>query len=149
MTTIILLTQGELGGNVEVRKTEFNLAMQFWNFDNVKLNFPDMKLVYFPLEKMVDSVTKVVADKNITILVSFNPYEITPGFDHPDHNRAGEVTRLVSVGMKRKRKLILWNSRGKTYLTIERDKYAKRFYPSQKIPIKILKNIGESYLKIR
>jgi len=149
LTTIILLTQGELGGDVGVRKKEFELAMQYWGFDYVTFRYPDMKLAYFPLNKMVDSVTKVVVNKNITALVSFHPNEITSGFDHPDHNRAGEITRLVSVGMKDGRKLIYWMSNNKPYLTKERNKYAKQFYSSQNIPIEVLKTIGESYLKIR
>ena len=81
--------------------------------------------------------------------VSFHPNEITPGFDHPDHNWVGEVTRLVSVEMRGERKLILWTSGGKPYLTEERDKYARQYYHSQKISKSILETIGESYLKIR
>ena len=123
--------------------------MKYWKFDYVTFKFPDMKLAYLPLEIMVNKVSRVVNNKNITILVSFHPNEITPGFDHPDHNRVGEVTRLVSVKMKDERKLIFWTSNDKPYLINERDKYAKNFYPSQKIPIKILKTIGESYLKVR
>lgn len=143
------MTQGELGGDVEVREREFNLAMQYWGFDSVKFEFPDMKLAYFPLEKMVESMAIVVNENQVTTLVSFNHYEITPGFDHPDHNRAGEVVRLVSVGMRGERKLLFWTSGGESYLTQKRYEYAKKYYPSQKIPKIILKNIGESYLKIR
>jgi len=94
-------------------------------------------------------VARVIVDKNITALASFNPNEITFGFDHPDHNRVGEVTRLVSAGMTGERKLWLWTSGGKSYLTKKRYEYAKKFYLSQRIPKIILKNIGESYLKIR
>jgi hypothetical protein len=123
--------------------------MKKWGFAYERFKFPDLGLMYFSLKKMVRAVSRVVLRKNITKLVSFYPYEVTSGFDHSDHNRAGEVARLISVGMKGKRKLIFWISDGKPYFIGKRDKYAKSFYPSQKIPIVTLKTIGESYLKIR
>jgi len=132
-----------------IRRTEFERAMKKWGFEYEIFKYPDLGLVYFSLKKMVWAVGEVVSRKNITVLVSFHPYEVTAGFDHPDHNRVGEVARLISVGMKGERKLIFWTSGGEPYLTRKRDKYVKKFYLSQEIPINTLKTVGESYLKIR
>lgn len=146
---MILLTKGEKGKHPRARMGEFERAMSSWGFGYTILNFPDLKLAYVPLEKMVKKVSEVVEEKGITMLVSFSPYELTFGFDHPDHNQAGEVTRLVSTGAAGRRRLWLWTSRGKPMLVKERKWYAQRYYPSQDIPGRVLKHLGESYLVIR
>ena len=148
-TTVILLTKGEKGNNPEKRISEFEIAMGWWGFDYKIFDFPDLELAYVPLKKMVDKVKSVVDENKITDLVSFSPFELTDGFDHPDHNMAGEVTRLVSTGMLGQRGLRLWTSSGKSDLIDERLEYARRFYPSQTIPREILEKIGESYINIR
>jgi len=141
------MTRGERGGNPEVRSKEFVRAMTSWRFEYEILDFPDLRLAYTDLETMVNRVT--VAAQGLTTLVSSSPNEITPGFEHPDHNRVGEVTRIVSTEASDKRGLLYWTSHGRATLTDERVAYAEGFYPSQKIPREVLKTIGESYLKIR
>ena len=123
--------------------------MDWWGFGYKRFRFPDLGLNFFPLKKMVKAIREVVSRERITILVSFNPNEIVSGFDHSDHNRAGEIARLVSVSMGGRRGLIFWESSGRATRTGERIKYVKEFYPSQKIPGNILKKLGESYLLIR
>lgn len=123
--------------------------MGYWGFDYKILGFSDLELVFTDLRGMVEEIKRVAEEKELTILVSFNPGEITYGFDHPDHNRAGEVARVVSASMSGKRGLWFWNSRGEADLLGERVEYARRFYGSQKIPRSVLKQIGESYLKVR
>ena len=148
-TTVIWLTQGGRGGDRRKRGAEFEAAMKWWGFDYEILNFPDLELVFTDLRVMVERVMGLVEDRRLTTLVSFDPREVTYGFDHPDHNRTGEVTRVVSTMMGGTRGLWFWRSRGRASLVDERVEYARRFYRSQKIPRAVLKQIGESYLKVR
>ncbi|MBI2465543.1 PIG-L family deacetylase [Candidatus Shapirobacteria bacterium] len=148
-THIILLTRGEKGKNPELRVGEFKKAMTWWGFDFTILNFPDRELSFLPIKEIVLETTKIIDRQMITSLMSFSPFEQTVGFDHPDHNVAGEVTRLVSVAMGGKRGLWLWRSSGKSSLLDDRVAYVRRFYPSQDIPKRVLSQIGESYLKVR
>lgn len=141
------MTRGERGGDPEVRSKEFSGAMTLCGFEYEILDFPDLRLAYTDLETMVRRVA--IAAHGLTTLVSFSPYEITPGFDHPDHNRTGEVTRFVSTESSGKRGLLFWTSHGRATLNDERFAYAKEFYPSQQIPREVLQTIGESYLKVR
>jgi len=143
------LTKGERGKHPELRVPEFVRAMSWWGFEYQILDFPDLGLAIYPLGKVVKKIGQIVNKLGISQLISFSPFELTIGFDHPDHNRAGEVTRLVSTAMTGSRGLWLWTSQGKLSLTNERVQYVKRFYPSQNISKKILAQIGESYLKIR
>lgn len=142
-----MLTRGERGGDPEIRTREFVRAMNWWGFESEVLGFPDLRLIYVDLETVVKRVSLAVV--GLDVLVSFNPYEVTPGFDHPDHNRTGEVTRIVSTESSGKRGLLFWISQGQASLTNERVAYAKKFYPSQNIPGRILRKIGENYLKVR
>ncbi|MBP9817543.1 PIG-L family deacetylase [Candidatus Shapirobacteria bacterium] len=152
---MILLTKGEKGKNPKKRVGELGVAMNSWGFDYKILNFPDLELAYVPLKKMVDKVRNIVDKNKITDLVSFSPFELTYGFDHPDHNIAGEVTRLVSTGMSGHRGLRLWKSENNlqssdfNLLLEQRIQYVQRFYPSQKIPKEVLEKIGESYINFR
>lgn len=144
------MTQGELGGDREVRKREFVGAMDYWGFSYRLFKFPDLGLIFVPLEKMVKKVVEIIRKDKLTVLVSFWPNEVTYGFDHPDHNRAGEVARVASAMVLPKRpRLYLWTSIGKSSKVKERSGYVKKFYGSQFVDEKILKQIGESYLKVR
>ncbi len=138
-----------MGGDPKVRSDEFVRAMNYLKFEYKILNFPDRRLIMTRFSKMVEVVDKIVDDNKISMLVGFSPYEITRGFDHTDHNRSGEVVRQVSVAMKGKRKLWLWTSKGKPVLSQKRSDYVKRYYPSQQISFDILKQLGESYIKVR
>lgn len=128
---------------------EFSRAMNWWGFDFEVFRFPDLELAYVPLRRMVKEVTLVVEKRKIDTLISMNPFELTYGYDHPDHNRTGEVARLVSTGMSGRRGLLLWTGQGEATNTEARLEYAAQFYPSQVISRNILENVGEKYLVIR
>jgi LmbE family N-acetylglucosaminyl deacetylase len=91
------MTQGERGGDRVGRKREFAAAMEYWGFDYRVLDFPDLGLIFIDLKRMVEEVAEIILKKRLSLLVSFDPREITFGFDHPDHNRAGEVTRVAGM----------------------------------------------------
>ncbi len=123
---------------------EFRRAMAWWGFEYKIFSFPDRELAYFPLKTMATDISNYVEEVGVTTLMSFSPQELTFGFDHPDHNVTGAVTQLVSTGMTGDRGLWYWTSYGEPTFTKERYDYARKYYPSQKIPINILKNIGET-----
>lgn len=144
-----MLTRGEKGQNPEKRDVEFVRAMNWWGFDFVRYDFPDLELYDFPLRRMVERVSEDVATRKIDTLVSFSPFVLTPGYDHPDHNRTGEVARVVSTAMSGSRRLILWVDGGESSSLDNRMKYVGDFYPSQVISREILEKVGEKYLVIR
>ena len=125
------------------------MAMNWWGFEYVILDFPDLGLAIYPLGKVVKKIGQIVNKLGISRLISFSPFELTIGFDHPDHNRAGEVARLVSTGMPGRRGLLLWTGQGMATSTDQRMEYARQFYPSQVISREILEKVGEKYLIIR
>lgn len=144
------MTQGELGGDKEIRRREFVAAMNYWGFSYRLFKFTDLGLIFVPLKQMVDEVVEVIRQDKLTVMVTFSPQEITYGFDHPDHNRTGEVARVASMlAGKNWPKLYLWTSMGKSSKVKERSEYVKKFYGSQFVDEKILKQIGESYIIIR
>jgi LmbE family N-acetylglucosaminyl deacetylase len=128
---------------------EFSRAMNWWGFDFEVFKFPDLGLAYVPLQRMVREVARVVEEKKLDTIISMNPFELTYGYDHPDHNRTGEVARLVSTGMPGRRGLLLWTGDGEATSTDQRLDYAAQFYPSQVISREILEKVGEKYLVIR
>ena len=146
------MTRGEKGGDKKERRMEFLTAMKHWGFEYVLFGFPDLELIFYPLKEMVTAVIKVIKKEKLTTLITFWPDEITYGFDHPDHNRTGEVARIAGTMILGHRpKLYFWNSNGKATRTRERYYYLKDFYKSQYKPeyLPILKQIGESYIKVR
>jgi hypothetical protein len=123
--------------------------MNWWGFDFVQYDFPDLELYDVPLRRMVERVGNDINSRGVDTLVSISPFVLTPGYDHPDHNRTGEVARIISTAMSGSRRLILWVDGGQPSLLDERMKYAKEFYPSQVISREILEKVGEKYLVVR
>jgi LmbE family N-acetylglucosaminyl deacetylase len=146
------MTRGERGGDPEVRTKEFELAMNSWGFGYEVRDFADLELIFTDLKTMVIEVEEILRRKKISVVVSFDPREVTFGFDHPDHNRTGEIARIASSRILGSRpKLLFWTSRGKPRMVEKQMKYWQRFYPSQYQDRygEILKVIGEKYIEVR
>ena len=145
------MTRGERGGEIEVRKAEFVEAMNHWGFDYELLKFPDLSLAWTPLKEMVETLAVIINNSRINVAISFDPREITYGFDHPDHNATGQAARVATTMVAGSwPKLYLWTGAGGKADQNRLD-YFKKFYPSQyKNGYKqILENIGEKYIKVR
>ncbi|GIK84257.1 MAG: hypothetical protein BroJett025_08790 [Patescibacteria group bacterium] len=133
-----------------IRKQEAEAAMQFLGASLTILRFPDLGLPFVPLQELVAAVLPIVREVGADALFSFHPKEITNYFDHPDHNRAGEVAKYVraaadvahympkSAALKKRPELYLWTTKKqkmKIHLSEQtrahRNDYLTKCYPSQ------------------
>jgi LmbE family N-acetylglucosaminyl deacetylase len=80
----------------DIRREEFIHAMDYWSASYHILPYGDLMLSEEPIGPQTLDVLNIVRDKQFGSLFSFHPYEMTPIFDHPDHNRAGEITKRVA-----------------------------------------------------
>lgn len=117
--TVILLTLGELGtvasssgssygapasetltpsAVAQIRQVEFERAMVELGADYQILGFGDFALSTMPFRNLALPLLNVLRSQDLAAVFSFHPFEITPGFDHPDHNLAGEATRFAASG---------------------------------------------------
>lgn len=81
----------------ELRREEARRALESLGATLTVLSFPDLNLPFVPLQEIVTAVLNVVQEKQPDALFSFHPHEITPEFDHRDHNIAGTVARQVGA----------------------------------------------------
>jgi LmbE family N-acetylglucosaminyl deacetylase len=80
----------------KIRQEEFTHAMDYWGASSHILSHGDLMLSEEPIGPQTLDVLNIVRNKQFGALFSFHPYELTPLFDHPDHNRAGEITKRVA-----------------------------------------------------
>lgn len=135
--TVIALTLGEVGIPSEwpsvtpeqmkqIRRNEFTHSMEALGTSGIALDHGDLRMSLAPPEPAVKDVLKIVREQQFGVLFSFHPYEVTPVFDHPDHNTAGIVTKLVAAAadvrhfypeypaMSERPELFFWTSDTKT-----------------------------------
>ncbi|MCC6711229.1 MAG: PIG-L family deacetylase [Candidatus Pacebacteria bacterium] len=183
---LIFLTAGELGipqksvitpmEMANIRKLEAQNAVKFLKASLTILSFPDLHLPFIPIEDLVKAVMPIIRRKKTDAIFSFDPYETTTKFDHPDHNIAGVVAKYVGAAadvknfmpehkvLKQRPELYLWSSKQKPKnimvkqtkkLKEQRSQYLLTHYPSQfrkteqKDWEKIFSKISENYEKVR
>jgi LmbE family N-acetylglucosaminyl deacetylase len=183
---LIFLTAGELGipqksalkpiDMATIRNNEAENAANFLSASLTMLSFPDLHLPFIPIEELVKTVMPIIREKKTDAIFSFDPYETTHQFDHPDHNVAGIVAKYVSAAadvkdfmqeyqvLEKRPELYLWSSKkNKKNITIKhtkqlkerRSKYLLTHYPSQfrkdeqKDWEKIFSKLNENYEKVR
>ncbi len=183
---LIFLTAGELGIPQKsalkpkemaiIRNIEAQNATSFLKASLTMLSFPDLHLPFIPIEDLVTDVMPIIRRKKTDAIFSFDPYETTHKFDHPDHNVAGIVAKYVGAAtdvknfmpeyqvLKKRPELYLWSSKQKPKNIIvkqtkklkeKRIDYLLTHYPSQfrkteqKDWEKIFLEISESYEKVR
>lgn len=160
----------------KIRKAEAQRAANFLHASLTILSFPDLHLPFVPFESLVAAVLPLIRHLGTDALFSFDPYETTQSFDHPDHNVAGLVAKHVgaaadvkhflpsSPALNRRPELYLWtsdSSKATVAPTItskikeKRNKYLIDHYPSQFQAAKkgewteIFSGIAEGYVKVR
>lgn len=107
--TVLTLTLGELGETKDkqnispvemgkIREKEFYSSTKARGLQSHKRLFPDTGLSRPDiLEQAKHEALEFVRENKFGVIFSFHPFEITPEFDHPDHNAAGEIARYVSA----------------------------------------------------
>lgn len=106
--TVIALTMGEVGipshwstvtpiEMKNIRREEFLHSLQSIGAMGISLDYPDLHVSLTPIEPVVQTTLKTVRDNKFGVLFSFHPNEVTPLFDHPDHNTAGVITKIVAA----------------------------------------------------
>ena len=101
------MTLGEMGEVVnqpgldakqvaQVRQTEFNQAMGSIGANHESMGFADLALSTLNFRIMAMPMLDLLRSKDFAALFTFHPYEITPDFDHPDHNITGQVARFAA-----------------------------------------------------
>lgn len=135
-----------------IRQQEAVNAMCSIGASMTMLSFPDLHLPFVPFEELVRAVLPMIRSLKADALFSFDPNELTPFFDHPDHIVAGKVAQYVgtaadvkhfmseSVVLKKRPELYLWTSdekRANTKVSLpknireKRNEYLIENYPSQ------------------
>lgn len=82
----------------EVRRQEFTQAMTSLGIAYEIFEFGDFSLSTMPFRNLALPLLNFLREKDLAAVFTFHPYEITPNFDHPDHNVAGEATRFAASG---------------------------------------------------
>lgn len=106
--TAIYLTLGEFGIQPhmkefspnqmkDIRREELNQAMRAMGMTSIALDLGDVRMSLMSDTELMKIVLPTVRKLNPGLLVSFHPHEITWGFDHPDHVRAGDIARFVGA----------------------------------------------------
>jgi LmbE family N-acetylglucosaminyl deacetylase len=135
-----------------MRRLEASQAIASLGASLAILNFPDLHLAFIPLENLIEAVLPMIRQHESDVIFSFDEFETTPGFDHPDHNIAGKVAKYVASAadvthfkpavkaLASRPKLYLWTSQTKPKnqtldLSVEtrqaRDEYLVKFHRSQ------------------
>lgn len=183
---IIFLTAGELGiphdSNLQpiemaiIRQEEAAHAAEYLQATLTLLSFPDLQLPYVPIQELISAVLPIVRNTQTDALFSFDPYETTYMFDHPDHNVAGLVAKHVgaaadvthfmpeSSALSRRPELYLWTSdqnkaTHQVSITEEmaerRDAFLIDHYPSQFQAskknewVEVFDAVKEGYIRVR
>lgn len=168
--TGIVFTLGELGiiadsdltpaQMANIRWLEFMNAMRHWGAEPMLMSssdgtpFGDTQLALMPFAELATSLLSVVLQKQLALLISFSPIELTKHIDHPDHRVVGEVVQWVGAladvrylpqsahreKLTKRPQLLYWttNSSLSTHAfkfgkkaRERRDEYLLRYYPSQ------------------
>ncbi len=161
--TVILLTLGELGipkdergitpqTMRDVRFGEFDRATNALGVSREIMPFADLYMSEGAIGPLIPPVLSVVREKKFGVIFSFHPQEITPEFDHPDHQTAGMIARTVGAAsdvlhyhpecgeMEHRPSLYLWTTDGTKAthsITLSdetrrnRNTYLSGYYPSQ------------------
>lgn len=82
-----------------VREQEFVEAMTNLGFSHEIFDFNDYSLSILPLENLAIPLINLLRQKDMAAIFSFHPFEIAPGFDHPDHNAVGVATRFAASAL--------------------------------------------------
>jgi LmbE family N-acetylglucosaminyl deacetylase len=82
----------------EVRRQEFTKAMTSLGIAYEVFEFGDFSLSTMPFRNIALPLLNSLREKDLAAVFTFHPYEITPNFDHPDHNLTGEATRFAASG---------------------------------------------------
>lgn len=136
----------------QIRQQEAVNAMHAIGASMTMLSFPDLHLPFVPFQELVKAVLPTIRSLKADAIFSFDPNELTPFFDHPDHIVAGKVAQYVgaaadvkhfmpeSVPLKKRPELYLWTSdekRANTKVSLsknirkKRNEYLADNYPSQ------------------
>lgn len=82
----------------EVRLAEFQQAMDSLGANYENMGYEDFGLSTLPFSDIAIPLMNVLRKNDFGAVFSFHPYEITPVFDHPDHNMTGLATRFAAAG---------------------------------------------------
>lgn len=183
---LIFLTAGELGISKEstiqpaemaiIRHEEALYAAEYLNATLTLLSFPDLQLPFVPIQDLIAAVLPIIRNMHADAVFSFDPYETTHKFDHPDHNVAGLVAKHVgaaadvkhfmpeSTALGQRPELYLWTSDQNKVthqaattpqMAERREEFLVARYPSQFQEskkgewIEVFDAIKEGYIKVR
>lgn len=96
------------------------------------LKFPDMGLPFISLEVLIHHTLPIIRELHTKALFSFHPYEMTPYFDHPDHNIAGQVAKHIGAAADVKHFMPdgqVVSNRPDLYFWTSKSKNANRYIP--------------------
>ncbi len=82
----------------EIRRLEFAQAMTSLGIAYEIFEFGDFSLATMPFRNIALPLLNLLREKDLAAIFTFHPYEITPDFDHPDHNLTGEAARFAATG---------------------------------------------------
>jgi LmbE family N-acetylglucosaminyl deacetylase len=82
----------------ELRLAEFQQAMGSLGANYENMGYEDFGLSMLPFKDIAVPLMNILRKNDFGAVFSFHPYEITPIFDHPDHNMAGLATRFAAAG---------------------------------------------------
>lgn len=136
----------------DIRQAEFKKATELRSIKTEILDLGDLQLTTYPFEELLYKLLEVTRRIHPAALFAFHPYEITPNFDHPDHNVSGRLAlhagAIADVAHKypeisavtSRPELYLWTTR-KDLAThkielekkarYRRNEYLVEYYPSQ------------------
>ncbi len=157
-----MLTLGELGipqgADITpeqmkgIRQAEFTKATESRKIMTEILDIGDLQLTTHPFEELLCKLLEVIRRINPAALFTFHPYEVTPAFDHPDHNVSGKLVlhagAVADVAYKYpeisalhfRPELYLWTTRKdlathrinlEKQARYRRNQYLVDYYPSQ------------------
>ncbi len=162
--TVLTLTLGELGETKDkpdippvemgkLRENEFYSSNNARGLQGYMMKFPDTGLNRADImEQAKNETLEFVRENNFGAIFSFHPFEITPEFDHLDHNAAGEIARYVgafsavknlhtkSAPLENRPSLYLWTSNPgfathhilfSPEIEADRKMHLANYYPSQ------------------
>lgn len=81
----------------DTRIRELESGMKALGVEKIVFDYNDAYLYRESEESMTADVLKVVREKQLKALISFNPHDIIYQYDHEDHIKAGNIARRVST----------------------------------------------------
>lgn len=136
----------------QIRRKEFENATASLGIKTEILDWGDLKLSEKPFTELLVELLKIVRRLDPAVVFSFDPFEMTRDFDHPDHELAGQLARRIGAtsdvehycpeqpAMEIRPELFLWTTKRQRAdyqvkvsqkSMARRDAYAVKHYPSQ------------------